>query len=49
MKKSECYQLAMRSVVTCNGLSADQKIEIIDTLLGDKKLAEYSEKEDAAK
>ena len=49
MKKSEQYQLAMRAVVTSRSLGADQKIEIIDTLLGNKKLAEYREKEDAAK
>ena len=43
MKKSEHYQLAMRAVVTCSSLGADQKIEIIETLLADKRLAVYGE------
>ena len=45
MKKSERYQMAMRAVVTCNSLGADQKIEIIDTLLADKRLAECGEEQ----
>lgn len=45
MKKSEHYQLAMRAVVTSNNLGADQKIEIIETLLADKRMAEYGEEQ----
>ena len=47
MKKSEQYQQAMRAVMGVNYLRTDQKIEIIDTLLSDKRLAEYIEKEAA--
>lgn len=49
MKKSEQYQAAMRAVVAYNSLSADQKIEVIDTLLSDQRLAVFSEKEEAEK
>ena len=43
MKKSELYQLAMKAVLKAN-YNDDQKIEIIDTLLANKKLAEWEEK-----
>ena len=43
MKKSELYQMAMRAVLRAN-YNDDQKIEIIDTLLANKKLAEWEEK-----
>ncbi len=47
MKKSEQYQAAMKAVLAYNGIIPDQKLEIIDTLLSDKRMAEYGEKEKA--
>lgn len=43
MKKSELYQMAMKAVLRAN-YNDDQKIEIIDALLANKKMAEWEEK-----
>ena len=43
MKKSERYQVAMIAVLTNNSIVANDKLEIIETLMGDKSLAEYVE------
>lgn len=44
MKKSEKYQVAMIAVLTNNSITATDKLEIIEELLGDKSLAEYTER-----
>ena len=43
MKKSNRYQLAMMAVLVCNEIANEDKLEIIETLMGDKTLAEWSE------
>lgn len=43
MKKSELYQMAMKAVLRAD-YNDDQKIEIIDALLANKKMAEWEEK-----
>lgn len=45
MKKSELYQMAMRAVLKAT-YNDDQKIEIIEILLANKKLAEWEENVD---
>lgn len=45
MKKSIRYQLTMMAVLVCNELEAQDKLEIIETLMGDKSLAEWSEQQ----
>lgn len=49
MKKSIRYQLAMMAVLVCNEIEAQDKLEIIETLMGDKSLAEWSEKQEEKK
>ena len=49
MKKSEQYKVAMKAVLAYTSINADQKIEIVETLLSDKRMAEYGEKEEAEK
>lgn len=49
MKKSERYQVAMIAVLTNNSIMANDKLEIIETLMGDKSLAEWSEKAEEEK
>lgn len=49
MKKSEKYQLAMVAVIESQLLDSKSKLEIIETLIGDRTVAEYSEKVEEAK
>ena len=42
-KKSELYQWAMIAVVEAGYLTATEKIEIIDQLLTDQRLAKFNE------
>ena len=46
MKKSERYQVAMIAVLTNPAITPSDKLEIIETLLDNKSLAEWSEKEE---
>lgn len=46
MKKSERYTMAMAAVVECGYMHSSNKIEIIETLLEDRKVALWSEKEE---
>ena len=46
MKKSEIYTVAMCSVIEDRNLSAAHKLEIIEKLMSDKQLAEWTEKKD---
>ena len=48
MKKSERYNLAMLAVVD-SMLTASTKLEIIETLMADRTVAEYCEQEDEKK
>ena len=43
MKKSEIYTAAMRSVLEDTRLGTSTKLEIVEVLLYDKRLAEWSE------
>lgn len=43
MKKSERYQIAMIAVVTNNNINAADKLEIIETLMDNKSVAEWNE------
>ena len=49
MKDSEKFQLAMIAVITNNSLTATDKLEIIETLMDKKSLAEYSESQQEVK
>jgi hypothetical protein len=49
MKKSERYQLAMLSVVDDESIEAADKLEIVETLMNDKRIAEWSEKQEEEK
>lgn len=49
MKKSEKYQLAMIAVLTNTSIMVTDKLEIIETLLGDKAVAEYCERAEEEK
>jgi len=49
MKKSEKYQYAMLAVLESQMITSPSKLEIIETLLGDKTMAEYTEKMEAEK
>lgn len=48
MKKSERYFFAMKAVLRA-GYSEEATIEILDTLMSDRSMAEYSEEIDARK
>ena len=48
MKKSERYYAAMVAVINSVHIMSDEKLEIIETLLGDKAVAEYCEKQEEA-
>ena len=43
MKKSEIYNVAMLCVISTNQLNDVEKLEVIEQLMGDKSLAEFSE------
>lgn len=49
MKKSEQYKTAMIAVINSATIPVDAKVEVLETLVSDKKIAELSErpKEDA--
>lgn len=49
MKKSERYQIAMLAVVSSQHILADAKLEIIETLMGDKAVAKYCEEQEDEK
>ena len=49
MKKSERYYMAMLAVINSNHILSDEKLEIIETLMDDKGLAEWSEKAEEEK
>ena len=48
MKKSERYQFAMLAVLN-SGFADKTKLEILETLMGDKSLAEFTEKAEEEK
>lgn len=43
MKKSEQYKKAMIAVINSAVIPAEQKVEILKTLVADKKSADWSE------
>ena len=43
MKKSERYKFAMMAVVNSSCLSAAVKLDVLETLVEDKRVAEWSE------
>ena len=44
MKKSEHYEIAMRIVVDSMKISASTKLEVLSTLMQDKSVAEWQER-----
>ena len=44
MKRSQKYYLAMMAVINCEEIAVNEKLEIIEMLIGDKTVAEFSEK-----
>jgi hypothetical protein len=49
MKKSERYHKAMLAVVNSLMLKAEEKIEILETLMEAESVAEYVERQEAEK
>lgn len=49
MKKSERYYMAMCAVVDDESISAEDKLEIMETLMEAKSVAEYVERQEAEK
>lgn len=47
MKKSDIYQLAMLAVVDSEDIEAHDKLEVVEVLMNDKRVAEWSEKQEA--
>lgn len=43
MKKSDHYNIAMMSVIDNPNILTAAKIEVLETLMADKRLAEYGE------
>lgn len=43
MKKSEQYRAAMAAVIRDDVLDMDDTLDILETLMADKRLAEYAE------
>ena len=43
MKKSEHYKLAMYAVIDSPRITTEQKLEILETLVVEKRMAEYGE------
>ena len=49
MKKSMRYHIATLAVLNWNDVSDEDKLEIIDTLMSDQRLAEWTEKAEEEK
>lgn len=49
MRKSKIYQEAAASVINAGHLTAYDKLEILEVLLSDRHLAEYSESREQEK
>ena len=47
MKKSERYKAAMIAVINSAIIPADKKVEILETLVEDKKMASWNEQKEA--
>lgn len=43
MNKSDIYKLAMAAVISNDGIEMGEKIEILEVLMGDMKMARFSE------
>lgn len=49
MKKSEHYKAAMIAVINSAVIPAEKKVEILETLVEDKKMASWNEQKEAEK
>ena len=49
MKKSEIYTRAMKAVLKDSTLAVSEQLDIIETLLADRNVARWSEKQEAEK
>ena len=49
MKKSEIYSMAMCCVISNHTLSVEEKLKVIEQLMKDKQLAEWTEKHEEDK
>lgn len=49
MKRSQKYYLAMISVIQSEEIAVSDKLEILETLIGDRTVAEYAEKQEECK
>ena len=47
MKKSYIYQLAMLAVLATERIEPVDKLEVVEVLMNDKRVAEWSEKQEA--
>ena len=46
MKKSDRYQFAMIAIIQCGFLTAEQKVDVLETLMADKSLAVFAENDE---
>lgn len=49
MKKSELYKLAVLSVIHDNSLDPEDKLDVMELLMNDRRVAEWSEKQEEEK
>ena len=49
MKKSEMYTLALVAVITNHEMTVREKLAVIERLMDDRSLAEWSEKQEEKK
>jgi len=49
MKRSQKYYMAMIAVINSEEIAVNEKLEIIETLIGDKTVAEFAEKTEEEK
>ena len=43
MKESKHYKLAMFAVIDSQRIPTEEKLEVLETLMADKRIAEYAE------
>ena len=49
MEKSKHYKMAMFAVIDSQRIPTEEKLEILESLMADKHLEEYREKQEAGK
>lgn len=49
MKKSTHYEIAMCAIVETTRISTLEKLDVLETLMADKRMAKYGEEQEAEK